>query len=264
MTEAEKVLSAVAERIETGRRFALVTIVAATGSTPREIGSRMIVDMDGSIVGSVGGGALERLAIEHARQSLQTGRMTVMEFDLSDTGPNQTGMICGGKVSLMIEPFGVGARLHLFGAGHVSQAISRIVLDLGFDVTVYDARPEWANRERFPTTQIVVGPMEELVERLTPAADDFIAIMTWSHDEDYKVLTRLLPKPFAYLGVIGSRRKAVEVREKLRRDGFPEELIGKITCPIGISLSTHTPAEIAVSFAAQLLEMREKMTKANQ
>lgn len=258
MTEEAHILTLAARRIESGRRFALVTVIRATGSTPREVGARMIVDGDGSIVGSIGGAAVERLAMEEAMASLRSRRIASVEYDLNDVEHIQTGMICGGRMGVLVEPFGVGPRLHIFGAGHVAQAVARLTSELGFDITVYDARPEWASRERFPQAEIVLNAPQESAERLAPAPDDFIAIMTWCHDEDYAVLRRLLAKPFYYLGVIGSRRKAVEIREKLKGDGFAEELISRVTCPIGMPLVTHTPAEIAVSFAAQLLELRAK------
>ncbi|MFN3821456.1 MAG: XdhC family protein, partial [bacterium] len=83
---------------------------------------------------------------------------------------------------------------------------------------------------------------------------DFIIIMTHCHDEDYKVLIRVIHKPWFYLGVIGSRKKAVEIREKLENDGISPELISRISCPIGLSIPTHTPWEIAIAIAGQLIE----------
>jgi xanthine dehydrogenase accessory factor len=258
LTEESKIQLEVARRIEQGKRFALVTITRTSGSTPRETGSRMIVDADGSIVGSIGGAAVERLAIEAAKIAMKTGRRATVEYDLNDTAHEQTGMICGGRLEALIEPFGTGPALHIFGAGHVAEAVARIVTEIGFDLTVYDQRPEWAAAERFPTAHRIVGDLDQLAEQFQPSPLDFIAVMTWCHDQDYSVLTRLLSKQFFYLGVIGSRKKSVEIKERLRDDGFSADRIVRITCPIGLPMVSHTPAEIAVSLAAQLLELKPK------
>jgi len=261
MTEEEKILLEAARRIETGERFALATIVGASGSTPREVGSRMLIASDGSIIGSIGGAALERLTAEEALASLQTGKTTHAQYDLNDLESQQTGMICGGKVEVLIEPFGTSPRLRLFGAGHVGQAVARLVSEIGFNIVVYDSRPEWGSRERFPSARIVLDDMEKLAKNLTDTQNDFIALMTWSHDEDYKLLKILLPKPYFYLGVIGSKRKSVDIRRKLQEDGFAPEQIARLVCPIGLPLPTHTPAEIAISIAAQLLELKPQWMK---
>ncbi len=216
----------------------------------------MIVCDGGEIVGTVGGAAVEMLAIERAKTAMLDGQVARLELNLNDLEGDETGMICGGRVELLIEPFGVGPRLLIFGAGHVAQPTAALARQLGFSVTVHDERPEWATVERFPDCQLKVGRIEDLAEHAEMRASDFIIIMTHCHADDYKVLTQLLGKPFWYLGVIGSRRKGVEIRGRLKEDGFGEEHIARLTCPIGLEIGSHTPMEIAVSVAAQLIKVR--------
>jgi len=253
-----RLINEAARRLEQGESFVMVTIVSASGSTPRKPGSRMLVSPNGSTYGSVGGGAVDKLSIEASLKALKTGQIECMELDFDDEEGIQTGMVCGGKVVVLIEPFGIGPKLYLFGAGHVGIATARLVVDIGFELSVLDSRPEWANSEHFPTATIKVNAIEKLSEDLVTTDRDFILVMTHSHREDYKAVTRLLKKPFFYMGVIGSHSKAADIRKKLAREGFSKAEIERITCPIGIEIGSHTPAEIAISVAAQLVSMRRK------
>lgn len=250
-----EVLLEVARRLRDQQSFALVTLTKASGSTPRKEGARMIVSPQGEIVGSVGGAAVERIAVEEAKKAIQSGQIATIKLNLNDLEGEETGMICGGWVELLIEPFGTTPQLHLFGAGHVAQPTAFLAGKLGFRITIYDPRAEWANPDRFPHCRIELGVCHELAKTLQTTSQDFIVIMTHCHSEDYKVLTQVIGKPWFYLGVIGSRKKAIEIKQKLREEGVGPELIDRICLPIGIpNLATHTPWEIAISVAAQLIE----------
>ena len=250
-----------AEMLARGELFAMVTVVRASGSTPRKEGARMWVNPAGVVVGSVGGGSMERLAVEKAKETLLTDRTERLELSLDDAEGEQTDMVCGGVVELLIEPFGAGPVIHLFGAGHVAQPTAKLALDVGYRVCVYDSRPEWSTAERFPGADVRIGSLDELAEQLETTDRDFLLVMTHSHAEDYTVLRRLLRKPFYYLGVIGSARKAAGIRKRLAGDGFSDEEIARMTSPIGIDIGSHTPAEIAISVAAQLVMLRKKWEK---
>lgn len=256
-----EILIETARKLEKGERFALVTVTRAIGSTPRKEGSRMIVEPSGKAIGSVGGAKIEQLAIERALKALISGKTERLELSLDDLEGLESGMVCGGRIELLIEPFGMGPRLLLFGAGHVAQATARMAGDVGFAVVVHDERPEWANSERYPQAEIKVGKTENLARDLVSTGDDFITVMTHSHDEDLKTVRQILRKQFYYLGVIGSNHKSIEIRRKLSEEGFTDDEIGRVTCPIGLDIGSHTPAEIAISIAAQLIETRRRWEK---
>lgn len=236
----------------------MVTIIHTTGSTPRKVGSRMLVNLHCDITGSVGGAAVEQIAIKRSLDCLQSGNTDRFELDLNDIEHLQTGMICGGTVELLIEPMGSESRLLLFGAGHVARATARLAAEVGFAVTIHDERTEWANSGNFPNSVIKIGNVEKLAEQCQPTSDDYLAVMTYCHDEDYRVLTKLIRKPYRYLGVIGSKRKAAEIRKQLAGDGFSKDEIARMTCPIGLDIGSHTPNEIAVSVVGQLVRARNK------
>lgn len=254
-------LEIAARLLATGEKFTLVTIIKAKGSTPRKAGSRMIVYPNGEIFSSIGGGAVERLAIESARKSMKSGEIEYLKLNLNDMAHESTGMICGGNVELMIEPFGHKPRLFIFGGGHVAHPTAMLAQKIGFPVTVFDQREDWANVERFPNMEIKHGATEEIAESFDTNQDDFIVVMTHCHDDDYKILTRVIRKPFHYLGVIGSKHKSIEIRKELKSDGFTPAEIERITCPIGLKIGSHTPDEIAISVAAQLIKKLKEWEK---
>ncbi len=237
-------------------KFALATVIKASGSTPRKEGSRMIVFADGSTRGSVGGGIAERMAYQKAMESLQDGTFKRFEADLDDPRHESTGSVCGGRIEVFIEPFGPQTRLWLFGAGHVAKPVAKLARDVGFQVTVIDTRSELASAKRFPEAELIVGSGGEEAEKIESAADDFIAVMTPSHDEDYEIVKKVLKKEYAYLGVIGSKKKAIHIRKSLKEDGFADTDIERMTCPVGIEIGSHTPDEIAVSVVGQMIQVR--------
>jgi len=246
-----------AERLKKGESFILVTVIEVSGSTPRKEGSRMLVTPGGKIFGSIGGGSVENLSVEEAMKSLLSGKVERIKMALNDGDGVDTGMVCGGQMEVLIEPFGTGPRLLLFGAGHVGQPTARLAMEVGFRVSVYDSRADWANSERFPGAAIKVGALDKIADEIDTNERDFIAVMTHGHAEDYKVVKHLLRKPYYYFGVIGSPRKAIEIRNNLMDDGFTADEIARMTCPIGIDIGSHTPAEIAVSVAAQLITLQK-------
>jgi len=257
-SNAADILRAAVSLLDAGQPFALATIIRTQGATPRKEGSRMIVQPGGKITGSIGGAAVELLAVEKAQTALTTGSIEHLELNLDDIEGESTGMVCGGRVELLIEPFGTSPRLLLFGAGHVAQAAARLAGEIGFSVVVHDERPEWANAERFPRAQITLGQVETLAKSAVTTANDFIAVMTHCHSEDLKVVRCLLNQPFFYLGVIGSKHKAMEIKQILSNEGWSSAQLQRLTCPIGFDIGSHTPAEIAIAIAAQLIAERSR------
>ena len=148
--------------------------------------------------------------------------------------------------------------MYLFGAGHVGRALAHMLALTNFRVLVYDQRREALQREFFPDgAELRFGPFSNALELLAPLSeDDYVVIMTPGHQGDYEVLSQALTTPARYIGCIGSRRKVSITRERLLSDGFSQEAIDRIYAPIGLPIGGETPAEIAVSVAAQLIACR--------
>ena len=157
-----------------------------------------------------------------------------------------------------VEQIGVSGKVYIFGGGHVAQELEPVLSHLGFRCVVLDDRPEFASRELFPTAEAVLlvdfAKLEDDIQ-VTPA--DYVCIMTRGHASDTVVEAQVLSKRPRYNGMIGSRAKGAAVRQALEQEyGYTPEEIATIVSPIGLSIGAKTPAEIAISIAAQMITAR--------
>ena len=162
--------------------------------------------------------------------------------------------MAAGYISL---PLSIGQRALLFGAGHISQALCPLLTTIGFRPVVFDDRPELANTRLFPTAeQVICGDFTRISDYLTITDEDFVVIMTSGHVRDFQVEEQTLRGDFAYVGVIGSRRKTASVNQRLLEAGIPQSSIDLVHTPIGTPILAVTPEEIAVSIAGEMIQVR--------
>ena len=162
--------------------------------------------------------------------------------------------MAAGYISL---PLPIGQRALLFGAGHISQALCPLLTTISFRPVVFDDRPELANTRLFPTAeQVICGDFTRISDYLTITDEDFVVIMTSGHVRDFQVEEQTLRGDFAYVGVIGSRRKTASVNQRLREAGIPQSSIDLVHTPIGTPILAVTPEEIAVSIAGEMIQVR--------
>ncbi len=241
-----------------GRDCALCTIVATQGSTPGKAMMKMLVRDDGSFAGTVGGGCLEAEVLEAALDSMRDERSRMLEFSLNERDYPDSGLLCGGKVQVYVEPI-TEPRLHLFGGGHVSAAIARVARGVGFRVHVGDDRASFASPERHPDAHDTVhADFAEQVARLAPAEGLFLIVVTRGHQDDGEILYQLHAhgcRP-RYLGMIGSRAKRAQLWTKLEARGVPREWLEHVQSPMGLAIGARTHEEIAVSVVAQMIRLR--------
>jgi xanthine dehydrogenase accessory factor len=239
-----------------GRPFVTATVIESSGSTPQKPGSKMVVLPDGTLRGTVGGGALELQILEAARALFDAPESTrILETHLT----HDLGMCCGGRMKVFLEKHAASARLWVFGAGHVARELAALAKRAGFFVTVIDERSEWANRERFPDVDaLTVQHPPDVARTLRGGADCYFCITTHDHPLDQALVEQLLRTPSAYLGVIGSRRKAERFRSRLLAAGFAEGEVARMRSPMGLPIHALTPAEIAVSIVAELIQVRRQ------
>lgn len=148
-------------------------------------------------------------------------------------------------------------KLFICGGGHVAKEVAAMAAHLDFSVTVMDDRDDLANRERFPTAEkVICDSFENLKDYLEP--DACYVVVTPDHKADLQCVTAILPTQYRYLGMIGSRKKVAATFEKLRLSGFTEEQIKTVFAPIGLPIGAVTPAEIAVSILAQVIQEKNK------
>lgn len=234
----------------------LCTVVRAEGSTPRGLAARMIVYADGRSRGTIGGGAVEA-AVTRRCASAPPGTPEVMEFDLD----RDLGMACGGRVSILLEPLGAAAWMVVFGAGHVARALAPLAVAAGFRIAVVDDLPERVTPDAFPHAEIRVASLDPSDWSDLPLdTRAYCVSVTRGHGHDLQVLRELVGRDLAYLGMIGSRRKAESVLGALADEGVPEARLRSVRCPIGLDIGAETPAEIAVSILAEAIAVRRRTT----
>jgi xanthine dehydrogenase accessory factor len=245
------------ELLTAGRSFVSVTLVDIVASAPQNVGAKMLVTSDGLFSGTVGGGKIEARAIMEAQKLLaEHGANRFVEWNLQ----TDIGMTCGGVVKLFFETYNVALwPIVIFGAGHCSQALVRLLLTLQCHLTVIDTRDEWLQRlPRDPKLTVIRAekPMSSYVAALPSNA--FVLCMTMGHSADLPVLVEILKtRRFPFLGAIGSDAKAAALRRGIIAAGLSEEAAQQFYCPVGLDVGSNDPAEIAISIAAQLLQRRD-------
>lgn len=169
------------------------------------------------------------------------------------------GAVTLDGVSYYAEQYSYDGRVYVFGAGHVGRELVPLLCHLGFDCVVYDDREEFADAAAFPQAEKVQAvDFQRLAEVCSPTERDYAVVMTRGHVHDANVERFLLTTPVGYIGIMGSRSKAAMARAALLAEGYTQEQLARVTTPIGIAIGSETPAEIAVSIAAQLIQVRSK------
>ena len=313
-------LRTIKDQLEQGLPVALATILDTRGSMPRREGARMGLLTDGSFVGTIGGGNIERIAQQRMGKMLEAAQ----GGDTADLGfsrlewmtHEKNAMACGGDALLAIrlvtgddlgvvedligvcegskgawlaedwrdperpawsvrgdgtakrptwdeaarryeEPVAAEPVCYVFGGGHVGQALVPVLASVGFVVHVVDDRPGICEAGLFPQAHAVTCcSFKDIDDYVSVGEKDYVVVLTHGHLGDAAVLERVLPRRPFYVGCIGSRRKAAFVIDSLEQAGIDRAEAERVHLPIGEGIGAVTPAEIAVSIAAQLIRCR--------
>ena len=240
-----------------GQKCALATIVQVRGSIPSFESAKLLVREDGSIIGTIGGGCVEAEVWNAAREVISTEIPKHMSFSLGQEAAYDNGLICGGQLDIFVECITPQPAALIFGAGHISKSLAK-VLDLsGFRVSVIDNREAFANRDRFPeAAEIHADEYEELFPKLNINESSYIVIVTRGHRDDMRVLRWAVTTPARYIAMIGSKRKVLSVIRELEKEGIPPNAFERVYAPMGLEIGAISPAEIAISVGAEMIAMR--------
>lgn len=254
----------VAELQSKGQVCVLVTVTNTKGSTPREIGAKMVVTPT-DFFGTIGGGALEWLALEKARELIQSQEAGRMAVPLC----SKAHQCCGGFVELFFDMIHPRPELLIFGAGHVSQALLEVLAGTAFDCKLIDERAEWiqaaemkkANLKDLSLSCFEAPPVEWLAkfDRWNPGST-YAVVMTHDHGLDESLIEHMAEKPIKYLGLIGSMTKRERFLDRLQKKGVSAEALSKLQCPMGVPIGGKAPKEVALSIGAQLVQILNSKT----
>jgi xanthine dehydrogenase accessory factor len=252
MTDALLEELAAARRVR--RPCALITIAATRGSVPRAAGSKMLAYADGTSSGTIGGGKFESLVQQEAMQQMRAKAPLLKTYPLHESSPESFGAICGGEVTVLIEPQVLGEALFLVGGGHCARAIAALAVECGLFATVIEDRAEFT--VGLPAQVDIVreiDPPKFITERAW-LKDEALIMVSRNYEIDREALGAALQTTGAgYIGMIGSTRKIEQVFAALRERGVSEEKLAQVYAPLGLDIGADSPAEIAVSVIAEVL-----------
>ena len=235
----------IAEEIAAGRKAALATIIDCCGSTDLS-GDRVIISEGKILYNSIA----QRYSAEVEAEALsqcEKGQSTVVNARLDQ---NNT-------CRLFVHIYNPSPRLIILGGGHVGQALCKMASLLDFEIVIIDDRPSFANQAVLPDAgQIICEPFEKGLDRVKLSLHDYIVIVTRGHQHDRLCLEKALPGQFAYLGMIGSKKRVKAQLQELAEAGYSKEQLESVYSPIGLPIGAVTEAEIALSILAEITRVR--------
>ena len=254
-------LSQAVELRAKGEPFVLATVVACRRPTSAYVGAKAIIGGDGGFSGWVGGSCAQPIVVREALKALEDGSPRLLRIS-PDPPPSDHGlegvlyfdMPCQsqGALEVYIEPFLPRPELLIVGETPLAQALARAGKLMDFAVCVSDPG---AVPERFPDAEVLLDGLEQVPARLGP--DSYVVVATQGQYDEH-ALAAALQGETAYVGLVASRKRAETVFQYLKDEGISSEAIGRVRCPAGLDLGGVTPAEIALSIAAEILQVRRK------
>ena len=235
----------------------LATVAATSGSVPREAGSKMLVYGDGTNSGTIGGGKFEALVVEDCLAALRAGKPQLKTYPLHEASECSFGAICGGEVTVLIEPQNLNTSVTLIGGGHCSRAIARLAGECGMHVTVVEDRAAMLDGFNLSVLTISDVPAPAFIANRRWAAGDSLLLVSRNHELDQAALAAAIGvEGVPYIGMMGSRRKVRHVFDALRATGVTDAQLSRVHAPLGLDIGADSPAEIAVSVIAELLKVQ--------
>jgi xanthine dehydrogenase accessory factor len=273
-------------------RVVIATLVAARGSAPRPVGSKLAVSERGELAGSVSGGCVESEVYEEAQAALAGGEPKLLSYGISDEQAWSVGLPCGGEIDVFVErtsweeltpvlgaiesgdrftrttvlddegrefveEYGPPPLLLIFGAVDTAEALSKAAKQLGWRTIVADARSKFATAERIPSAdELLVEWPDQVLAHTEPDAWTAVVVLTHEDRFDIPALAGALRSDAFYVGALGARKNQERRRERLLEEGLSEEEIDRIAGPVGLDIGAETPAETAISILAEILAVR--------
>ncbi|MDP2674982.1 MAG: XdhC family protein [Dehalococcoidia bacterium] len=260
-SEAAQILAEMLAAQASGPPVVLATVVSAPGGPPgaaADVGDKVLLRQDGSTLGSLGGGPLEAAVLAGARDGFRRHSVESL-FCAPDGSPisRREAESAGGGYQVMLERHEPPATLVIVGGGHIGKALATIGDLCGFSVVVVDDRPDYANQERFPEAdRVVCGDFSEVLRALPIDSNTYVVTVTRGHKHDEESLRQVVGSAAAYVGMIGSKRRAAAVLQHLIDEGLDAEAVRRVHTPIGLDIGAETPEEIAVAIMAEVVQVR--------
>jgi xanthine dehydrogenase accessory factor len=243
--------------LEHHRPFVRAVVVRSTGSVPGKVGSTMIVRDDGTTVGTVGGAALEEEVKRLGVRALERCEGDLAHFDLASWRRGGLPSLCGGTVDIALEFVPARPNLLLWGGGHVSEAVARLLPAMEYDYSVVDDRPDYVGRDRFPgADRLEVVLPGKVFRTFDPTEFTHLYVFGYDASKDLEVLAEAIERFPNSIGLIASAAKREHLYARLRERGVARDALARIRSPVGLDIGAETPPEIAVSVIAEIVRER--------
>lgn len=243
---SDLLLDRLIQSIEARQSVAMITVVEAVGCFTPALGNRALVWLDAEPFGRLELAEAETEALAEARHILAERRSQLFTVQRPD-----------GTAALFVEVQHRPLSLLIVGAGHVAVPLAQLGKMVGFDVTVLDDRPSFANKQRFPMADAVLAqPFRETLANWPIDSDTFIVLVTRGHSHDVECLLEVLDSSARYIGMIGSKRRVQAVFSLLEKEqGIDPQKFDRVYSPIGLDIGAENPAEIAVAVIAEMINV---------
>ncbi|MEM1533051.1 MAG: XdhC family protein [Desulfurococcaceae archaeon] len=250
----------VVNAVRRGLKASIAVIVDKVGSGPRDIGAKIAVFEDGSTVGTLGGGSFEAKVVSEAIKAINEGRPRMLKFSFTGErteGAIDTGLICGGVLTVFIDVINPQPRIFIVGAGRVGKPLADLLNYLKYKITVIDLDRGSASRSSYPyAEEVIVGDLNVITEavKTKPLNNDAVLIVHGEVEVDYAALKAAIESKAGFIGLLGSKRKTVEFVKKLISEGISYESFSeRLHAPVGLDIGADNPMEVAVSIVAELI-----------
>lgn len=250
-----ELIEIIKNEISNNRKVCYAMIIEQSGSSPRSIGTAMVVKENGEIFGTVGGGTVEYQTMIEAKKCIDRGISKTVCFDIKvEEGTEYQST---GKVNIFLKTYLPYKKLIIAGAGHVAYSLYKLAVIAGFSVIVFDDRENLLNRERYPkASELIYGKVQEEIREYALDRDCYIVIASGSTATDEAILKEVISKDVAYIGVLGSQKKIKKIFENLSYQNIDISMLEKVYAPIGIAIGGEAPEEVALSILSEIVMLK--------
>ncbi len=251
------VLALINSSIDMGKTVVLATVITTDPGVSVSLGMKLAVDQEGRSAGSLGDEDIDSEVVEMCLETMKKGESTSIHLNLNPSASVQSEAPQEIRVEMYLDLIEAPPTMIIFGAGHIALPLSRIGKTVGFRIVVVDDREDFASRDRFPEVDDVkVLDFDKSADSLNIDSTTYLVLITRGHKHDEIILRSKACEKAAYIGMIGSKRRAAAVLASLKRDGYSQKFIDRIHTPIGVRIGSQTPEEIALSIAAEVVKVR--------
>ncbi|MDF2519667.1 MAG: uncharacterized protein K0R84_295 [Clostridia bacterium] len=251
----------VCEMKKRGEAGVLITVVEKAGDGPSAVGKKLLLVRSGKTTGTVGGGELELMAVEKAKELMKEKKSQLQSYDFSNKQSAENSislnMLCGGKVTLFFEYIAAAPTVYIFGMGHVGRHLASLLCELDYNLVLTDDR-ENLDIEQYKNYRSYRGDYAEIIDSMDFADESYIVVCAYSHEIEYQVLKALYNKGCTtkYIGLLASKNKAEQILSRLEEELGYQPDFSMLYAPIGLDIGGKAPEEAAMSIAAELQAIR--------